>query len=243
MSWSSGFLVIVLIPSASAAQRAIISMPSADTTPAGEVFVMHESQARPWAPGPYWNTTHFFTFGVGNGFELTATLFNVEAPITDRPGLALGFKMTKPLLTEALPTSSVAVTFGMKAVISLAGQGTGHWLYGHLSARLPVLRTRVAAGWSHATSQLFKVEKLVFIGSIEQPLGTEKLNAVAEWFSGQHDLGNFVAGVTFHPNHSWIFVLGFKVPTSGPEYGAGKHAFIAEVGFLWDVASQAFAVQ
>ena len=47
MSWSSGFLVIVLIPSASAAQRAIISMPSADTTPAGEVFVMHESQAHP----------------------------------------------------------------------------------------------------------------------------------------------------------------------------------------------------
>jgi hypothetical protein len=217
------------------AQQAIVSMPSADTTPDGEVFVMHESQARPWGPGPYWNSTHFLTFGVGNGFELCATLFNIEAPVTDRPLVALGFKMFRPILKETLPTTELGVTFGMKAMISLVGQGVGHWIYSHLSGRLPVLRTRIAAGLSHATQQLFKVDKLVFIGSIEQPLFTEKFNVVAEWFSGEHDLGNFIAGFTFHPNHTWIFVAGFKIPTSGPEYGLNKHAFVFEVGAFWDV--------
>lgn len=29
---------------------------------------------------------------------------------------------------------------------------------------------------------------LGFIGSVEQPLGADKFNLVAEWFSGEHDL-------------------------------------------------------
>ncbi len=200
---------------------------------------MHESQARPWGPSPAWNSTHFLTFGVGSGFELTATLFNVEAPVTDRSSLALGFKMFRPLFPEVLPETRLGITFGMKAVISLFGQGIGHWVYAHLSGRLPVLRTRIAAGLSHATSQLFKVDKLVFIGSLEQPLGTEKFNLVAEWFSGEHDLGNLIVGFTYHPSHTWIFVAGFKIPTSGPQFGANKHAAVIEVGFFWDLAGHA----
>lgn len=232
-----GTLFVVVWSSVALAQQAIVTMPSADITPRGQLFFMHESQLRPWRPEPSWNTTHFLTFGVGSGFELTATLFNVEAPRTDRPSLALGFKTFKPLFADALPTTNLGITFGMKAVISLAGEGVGHWVYAHVSGRLPVLRTRLAAGISHATSQLQKADKLVFISSVEQPLGSEKLNLVAEWFSGEHDLGNFIVGLTFHPNHTWIFVAGFKFPTSGPGFGANKHAAVAEVGFFWDVAS------
>lgn len=136
---------------------------------------------------------------------------------------------------DALPETKLGITFGMHAVVSLAGAGIGHWVYAHVSGRLPVLRTRLAAGLSHATSQLQKVDKLVFIGSIEQPLGSEKLNLVGEWFSGEHDLGNLIVGFTFHPNHTWIFVAGFKFPTSGPEFGANKQAAVVEVGLFWDL--------
>ena len=59
------------------------------------------------------------------------------------------------------------------------------------------------------------------------------MNLVAEWFSGQHELGNLIAGFTWHPNHTWIFVLGWKVPTRYGSIDVNDMAVVAEVGLFF----------
>ncbi|MBL8608903.1 MAG: hypothetical protein JNL38_16375 [Myxococcales bacterium] len=207
-------------------------MPSADVTPKGELFVMQESQVRFWQPKPYWNSTHFYCFGVDGTTEIALTLFNVGVPSTGNATLANGAKTVVPVLAGALPDAEIKLTAGLMALFSLERRGVGYWSYGHVSGRVPWLRTRLAGGVSVATEQLYERKLATFIGSLEQPLGTEKLNLVAEWFSGEHDLGNFIYGVTFHPNHTWIFVVGHKIPTNG-ELGRSKMALVGEVGLFF----------
>lgn len=119
------------------------------------------------------------------------------------------------------------------AIFSLQGHGYGYWFYSHLSGRLPVLRTRLTLGASHASELLFERELTVAMAAVEQPVIQDQLTLVAEWFSGKHDLGNFIYGLSYHPDHSRIFVLGHKIPTSGPEFGANKMAIVGEVGWFF----------
>jgi hypothetical protein len=215
------------------AQQAIVSMPSADVTPKGALFVMQESQVRAWGPKPYWNTTTFYCFGLGYHTEIATTLFNLGVPSNGNVTVAEGFKTAVPILEREAKELDLHVTAGAMALFSLSGKGTGYWLYALASGRLPFLHTRLAVGVSVASEQLYERNLATFIGSIEQPLWGEKLNVVAEWFSGQHDLGNFIYGVTFHPDHHWIFVLGHKIPTSGDVYGANKMALVGEIGLFF----------
>lgn len=119
------------------------------------------------------------------------------------------------------------------ALFSLDHRGTGYWLYALASGRIPLVRTRLAIGASAASEQLYERELVAFTASVEQPLWGEKLNLVAEWFSGEHDLGNFVYGATFHPNHHWVFVVGHEIPTSGPVFGANKMGLVGEIGLFF----------
>jgi hypothetical protein len=77
------------------AQQAIVNMPSADITPAGKHFVMHETQMRSWNPGRYWYGTNFYCYGVGRDTELTVTNWNTgnhgsPGPSTDFRAEAFG---------------------------------------------------------------------------------------------------------------------------------------------------------
>lgn len=178
---------------------------------------MQESQVRPRAPYRYWNTTNFLCLGVGSGVELAVTTFNFGLPVGNNRSVAAGAKVVSDLWPDALPELELKLTTGAMGFLSVDGLGAGHWLYTHASARLPKLRTRLTAGLSHGSRHLFgRDDVLSFITGVEQPLGTPKLNFVTEWFSGSHDLSNFIYGVTYHPSHSWIFVAGHKIPTAGP---------------------------
>ncbi len=212
------------------AQQAIVSLPSADITPAREAFVMQESQVRPFSPKPYWNTTNFFCYGLGYNAELAVTTFNLGTPYDGRGSVAFGYKALTPLFDDLVPEAEVKLTHGVMGLVDVDDGGAGHWLYAHLSARAPSLGTRATAGLSEGSWLLFQRRVVSFMAALEQPLGTPKLNAVVEWFSGAHDLGNLIGGVTFHPNHTWIFVTGYKVPTSGPQFSHAKQAFVGEIG-------------
>lgn len=228
------FAVLLMLASGSSAhaQQAIISMPAADITPEGTFFVMHETQTRFWER-PYWNTTHFLTYGVGHNTELAATLFNVGIPSTGNATLALGAKSYIPFFERELPRSELRLNLGAMALISLDNQGVGAWVYGLTSFRLPVLRTRLGAGFSYATPQLYEATALSVMLSIEQPIpGIRGLSLVGEWFSGSHDLSNLIVGLTYHPNPRWIFVLGWKVPTRDQHMHVNEQALVAEVGLF-----------
>jgi hypothetical protein len=212
------------------AQQAIVSLPSADVTPRGKMFLMQESQIRPRAPYRYLNTTNFFCLGVGAGVELAVTTFNIGFPKGNNRSIAAGAKVVSDLWAEEVPGLELKLTTGAMGFVSFDGRGGGHWLYTHLSLRLPKLGTRVTAGLSHGSEHLFgRNDVLSFLGAIEQPLGIPQLNLLSEWFSGSHELANFIYGLSVHPNHHWIFVVGHKVPTAGPMLTAA----VLEVGLFF----------
>jgi hypothetical protein len=214
------------------AQQAIVSLPSPDVTPAKKIFLMQESQVRGWEPGPYWNTTNFYCFGLDGTTELAVTTFNLGVPETGNASVANGFKSVFPVLPSVLGPLEIKATVGAMVLFSLDDRGVGYWVYGHLSGRIPGLGTRLAAGVSIATEQLYARRAAAFITSLEQPLFTPKLNLVAEWFSGEHDLGNFIYGLSYHPDKTWIFVAGHKIPTN-QRFGKNKDAVVGEIGVFF----------
>lgn len=213
-------------------------MPSADITPARQFFFMHESQLRAWGPRPYWAGTYFLTVGLGQRTELAATLFDLGVSYDGGLGnttLALGGKSAFRWLEHSHRSLELQTSVGVMALLSLVGRGNGVWAYALQSIVLPRTRTRLGAGFSFATEQLYGPQGagLSAMLSIEQPLPIPRvrgLSFVAEWFSGTHDLANLIMGFTLHPNPTWIFVLGYKIPTRPSFSGVDGHALVFEIG-------------
>lgn len=64
-------LAVLSISGRARAQQAIISMPSADVTPKGELFVMHETQLRPRELAAFIASFEFTRTTIGSSFSVT----------------------------------------------------------------------------------------------------------------------------------------------------------------------------
>src|SRR5688572_17155530 len=170
-----------------AAQITIFNVPSADITPPKSLFLEHESQFRPYQPGPFEFVTQYSCLGIGFNTELDLTLLNVAAPSSHNISLGLGFKSAIPLLKRRCPKSELKLTVGELVPISLDNQGVGNWSYAHVSGRLPYLNTRLTAGVSTGTKQIFFKNNVCFIGGYEHPI-TKNFALQGDWFSGDHGL-------------------------------------------------------
>ena len=226
--WAASGLALApaLGRSRAGAQQAIINLPSADQTPRGKQFFMHETQLAGSNPTA-WAMTHFYTYGVTDRFELAATLYNLRTPRSDNTTLGVGFKGAERLLTGRFPDREVQLTYGYMLPVSLQGRGVGTWAYSHLSARIPKLETRITAGGGYASRQVLDKDAWTFLGGIEQPL-PHHFVLVMEWFSGRHNSSNLIPGLLYH-SKNWIFVTGYKFPNDPVE----RHGLVLEVGRFW----------
>lgn len=228
---------VVLISASAWGQQAIVSMPSADITPTGQFFAMHETQTRPWGNDPYWAGTYFLTYGLVPQVELAATLFDFGVSRRGSTGtsvIAVGLKANVELAPDA--PSRPTLTFGAMGLASTVGLGVGAWSYALGSVVTPLTRTRLASGLSYAGDPLLGAgkESVSVMASIEQPLPfVHGLSLVAEWFSGTHELSNLIVGATWHPNETFIFVLGWKIPTKDHVLRLSEQAVVAEVGLFF----------
>ncbi len=225
-----GFLLL-LCAAAGCAQQAIVNMPSADITPKGKHFLMHETQWRPWQPR-YWYGTNFYCYGVGASTELTVTNWNAGG---SAPNFAtgIGFKSAPQLLKETHPHAELKVTFGQKLVLNHRGKGLGSFSYGHLSFRTPKTHTRITAGGFHGTRQLLTRTTGNFLAGLEQPLNkSDSLIWVNEYMHGRHDFGNYVTGLLYHPggNKNHVIVAAVKIPTHADN---GKLGLVLEYGLFF----------
>ncbi len=201
------------------AQQTIFNVPSADVTERGVIYLEHETQTRPYGPGAYWNGTHYFAYGLGHNTDLNISQYNLSSPPSDNVSVGVGFKTAWPLLQKTFPEREFKLTTGSQILTSLDGQGVGNWSYGHLSGRVPKLKTRLTAGISAGTNQLFGRDTIHFIGGIEQPL-TSRFSLITDWYSGSHGLGLLTSGFSYaFPKISATMYLGYQIPNSGRVYG------------------------
>ncbi|QUW00216.1 hypothetical protein J8C02_01480 [Chloracidobacterium sp. MS 40/45] len=212
------------------AQQAIVNLPSADITPKGKHFIMHETQWRPWNPGRYWYATNFYCYGIGKNTELAVTTYNSGTPQALNENIGVGFKTALPLFQKRHPAWEMKWTVGQMVTYNLRGRGLGGFTYSHGSLVVPQTHTRLTAGVSFGTKNLFKKTTVHPIAAVEQPLIKHRLYLLGEWFYGRHDFGFFTPGILFHPTKNQIIVVAYKIPNHP---GNGKGGIVFEYGFFF----------
>lgn len=223
---ASAFLcLMVFTTTAAQAQQTIFNVPSADMTPKDKLFLQHESQFRPWGNNRFWLGTHYATFGIGHNTELDATLINVSSPASDNISLMLGLKSVIPVFTRQFPEEEFKVTVGGSVPISLQGRGVGSWGYSHVSGRIPKLKTRLTAGVSAGTENLFGRDTVHFIGGYEHPV-TQRLSLIGDWYSGTHANGFFIPGFSYALNSTTSAYFGYQIPNNSR---CGRSGFVFEL--------------
>ena len=221
-----------------AAQSLIVGIPNAEATPKGAWFFTHESQIERGKRNA-WNTFQFLTYGAGHlgkrllpgGFdtEIALSFVNFGRPATGNRTIAAGFKSVYELPSGRGKAWQVRGTVGALVPVSLDGGGAGSWIFSSGSVRLPQLQTRLTAGPTYGTPQLFGKEKLGMMAGIEQPLGgafRRRVSLVADWYSGRHDLAAAIPAIQFNLPRDWIFITGYKLPNRG---AATERALVLEV--------------
>lgn len=230
------------------AQQTIINVPSVDQTAKGRVFFLHESQVRDWGGERFWQTTHFLTYGVSKRFEVAATLYNVGSPFKQSANAGLGWKTAQPIAdvfpgwaarNPGLAQWRPVVGAGQMVPVSLRGRGAGLWSYAQGAVTVPALGLRLMGGVSNGPPNLFAKHTTHFIGSYELPLTglghrvggragdvLGHMSLLGEWWSGRHDLADFVPGVNYHTK-SLVVIAGYKL---GNTPGTRGDAIIFEIG-------------
>lgn len=223
MTYSKLFLIFIffcLSLTGVSAQQTIFNVPSADVTEKGHLFLQQEAQFRGWGEDAFFNGTSYAAVGIGHNTELTTTLFNVGAPASHNMTIGAGFKSAIPIpgLKEKFPEREFKFTIGSEVLFGLEGNGYGNWTYAHLSGRVPKLNTRLTAGISYGTKQVFGTDNVSFIGGIEQPV-TKKLTLIMDWYSGsEHFSGFLIPGFSYALPKNVTLYAGYQLPNT-PQNG------------------------
>ncbi|HSA06837.1 MAG TPA: hypothetical protein P5556_06635 [Candidatus Gastranaerophilales bacterium] len=211
------------------AQQTIFNAPSAEVAQKGRIFTQGEFQFRPWKPGRFMLNTDYFAVGIGHNTELDMTLFNVQSPASNNITLGTGFKSAIPLFKEKLPKTELKAIIGTEVLASLEGNGAGNWSYAALSGRVPKVNTRLTAGVSYGTKDIFGVDTVAFIGGVEQPI-TKNFGLQADWYSGkEHFAGFFIPGFYYAFPKDVTLYAGYQIPNSSKN---GVSGFVIELAKL-----------
>jgi len=115
---------------------------------------------------------------------------------------------------------------GSEVLSSLQGGGVGNWSYALASARLPVTKTRLTAGVSFGTKQIFGQTVTCFVGGYEQPV-TKRFSLQGDWFSGEeHFAGFFIPGFSYAFPEDITLYVGYQIPNTSKN---GKSGFVIEL--------------
>lgn len=214
-----------LVPAAvTGAQSLIVGIPNADVTPSGAWFVTHESQFKPKVERLGWNTFQFITYGAGFGTELAVSAVNFGAPATGSRAVAVGFKSVGQWPSARARRWELKGIAGTMVPVSIEDGSAGVWAFAAGSVRVPASRTRLTAGPTYGTPQLFGQRTAGLMLGLEQPL-TRGLGFVADWYTGNHDLAALIPGLQIHLPRDFVVIMGYKIPNPG----APGHALMVEV--------------
>ncbi len=221
------FLFAFLINSQAFAQQTIFNVPSVEVTKKDKNFLQHESQFRTKDPQQFWNATNYFARGIGHDTEIDITQFNLGTPASNNVSLGVGAKNILSLGKKN--PYQPKIILGFMAPISLQGNGVGHWIYGAGNISIPQSGTRLTAGISSGTKQIFGESVTCFIGGFEQKI-TNDLSFISDWYSGDHTLGILATGFSYPLPQEFMFYGGYQIPNSK---NVGKNSFLIEISKIF----------
>lgn len=206
-------------------QQTVFNVPSNETIESGGWFFQHQTSLRFWKPERRWVQTDGFGYGIAQGLEIDATLFNLDVSQPSQTRGGLGFKYLLPLGSADPESAPADILIGDMGIVGDSEHRFGNWGYLMLGVNLHGSGTRVFGGAFHGTQALFGKTTLGFLCGFEQHAG-KRWTVQADWLSGSHDLGYLVPGLGYRLHAHWRISVGYQVPNPG---SGGFHALVVQV--------------
>ncbi len=218
-------------------QSLIVGIPSSKAAQKYHLEMTHLSQWNFWDKPRKWSNSNFFCFGIGYNSELTIIFNNITNKGSDNLAIGIGAKKVF-LLKKEKNIFEHKFTVGSNLLYSTVRKKMGVWAYSHYSFRIPVIHTRLTAGFNYGQSQIFGFQrvlndnnqfilkprnKITFIGGFEQPI-VKDFSVIGDWYSGTHDLAAFIIAAQIDIWHN-VLILGYKIPNNKE---SGNDALIVE---------------
>lgn len=195
-----------IFPSAAIAQQTIVTMPSSDVLPGGEVILKQSNRYSPFGDA-YASLTPQVIVGTGKDTEISV---GAGTTIDDRTSVKLNLTAKKVFKIKR----SARFTVGGTLSPSLTeGQNPDSMIYAHGSYLCKKTRTTLTAGGFVGGRGQMPSLTGVMIG-IDQTIIPNKLRVVADWVSRDESWGVFAAGLKIRPEPTTSITTAVIIPNN-----------------------------
>lgn len=195
-----------IFPSAAIAQQTIVTMPSSDVLPGGEVILKQSNRYSPFGDA-YASLTPQVIIGTGKDTEISV---GAGTTIDDRTSVKLNLTAKKVFKIKR----SARFTVGGTLSPSLTeGQNPDSMIYAHGSYLCKKTRTTLTAGGFVGGRGQMPSLTGVMIG-IDQTIIPNKLRVVADWVSRDESWGVFAAGLKIRPEPTTSITTAVIIPNN-----------------------------
>lgn len=191
------------------AQQTIISVPSSDVLPGGEVILKQSNRFSPFGDG-FVSLTPQATIGTGWGTEMS---MGVGTTIDDQTNVKLNLAAKKVFRIKR----SARLTVGGTLSPSLTeGKNPDSMVYAHGAYLFRKTRTTLTAGGFVGGRGEMPSLTGVMLG-IDQTIIPNKLRIVADWMSRDESWGAFSAGFKIRPEPTTSITTAVVIPNSNED--------------------------
>ena len=195
-----------IFPSAAIAQQTIVTMPSSDVLPGGEVILKQSNRYSPFGDA-YASLTPQVIIGTSKDTEISV---GAGTTIDDRTSVKLNLTAKKVFKIKR----SARFTVGGTLSPSLTeGQNPDSMIYAHGSYLCKKTRTTLTAGGFVGGRRQMPSLTGVMIG-IDQTIIPNKLRVVADWVSRDESWGVFAAGLKIRPEPTTSITTAVIIPNN-----------------------------
>lgn len=176
------------------AEQTIITMPSSEVLPLGDMLLKGSTSVGSFPSESYTSLTPSIIFGGGHGTEFSlATGTKLNTARNTMVQGRFGVKKVWFLSSATRLTTGAAVLPSFSQVVH-----PGTFAYAHLSQRIKKTRTSITAGGYLSGEESFLNTGGVMIG-LEQVVLPNKLRLAIDWLSSQDSYGKMGVGFKYRP--------------------------------------------
>lgn len=211
MQFLKGLLIILflLVGTGVKAQQTILSVPSSDVLPGGEVILKQSNKFSPFGDN-FVSLTPQMTIGTGKGTEAS---IGVGTNISDNNSVKLNLTAKKVFKIKR----ATRITVGGNLTPSLTeGQKPDSMLYAHTSFLIKKTKTTLTAGGFVGGKGEMPSLTGAMLG-IDQTIIPNKLRVVADYISRDESWGAFSAGFKIRPEPTTSITTAVVLPNANGE--------------------------
>lgn len=197
--------MFLFIPTA-AAQQTIITMPSSDVLPGGEVILKQSNRYSPFGDA-FASLTPQIIMGTGKDTEAS---IGVGTNIDDRTSVKLNLAAKKVFRIKKATRFTIGATLSPSLT---EGKNPDSMIYAHGSYLCKKTRTTLTAGGFVGGRGQMPSLTGVMMG-IDQTIIPNKLRVVADWVSRDESWGSFAAGLKIRPEPTTSITTAVIVPNN-----------------------------